>query len=118
MAFDDVPNELAIGLLEASLLYALCAYLSSRTLYRECSANYQAKETSKEFKQILKCLPEGVSIVEHDSSELKFYNSKLRETFDIDRYCESGKKLDEFLELKSHIDDEFTQALAKITESS
>ncbi|CAI2378767.1 unnamed protein product [Moneuplotes crassus] len=116
--FDDVPNELFIGLLEASSLYALGAYLSSRTLHRELSANFKAKESSKEFKKFLKCVPEGVSIVDHEFMELKFYNSKLREAFDINRYCDSGAELAEFNDLKSSIDQEFSQALKKMAKNS
>mmetsp|Transcript_21812 Transcript_21812/g.21544 ORF Transcript_21812/g.21544 Transcript_21812/m.21544 type:complete len:178 (+) Transcript_21812:51-584(+) len=116
--FDDVPNELIIVLIEASVLYALGAYFNSCTLHRELLANFKNKQSSEEFKQFLKCLPEGVSIIDHERLELKFYNSKLRQTFDINHYCEFGSELTEFNNLKSSIDHEFNQALKKMTENS
>ncbi|CAI2375312.1 unnamed protein product [Moneuplotes crassus] len=118
LAYDNVPHELILACCEVCCFYALGAYLTSRILFRELSANFEAEESSKEFKQFLKCLPEGVSIVDHENSDIKFYNSRLREKFDINSYCESGNQLDQFLDLKAQIDKEFDNALRNVKEGS
>ncbi|CAI2383131.1 unnamed protein product [Moneuplotes crassus] len=115
--FDNIPHELVIAFCETCIFYALGTYLNSRTLQRELSSNYKAEASSKEFKNFLKCLPEGVSIVDHENFELKFFNSKLKKAFEIGLYCNQESKVKEFEKLKTQIDQEFNEVMQKDKEN-
>lgn len=108
--YDDVNHELFIALIETSLFFGLASYLNSKMLHRELSANFKAERSSKEFKQFLSCLPEGVSIVDNDNNEFKFCNSKLKQSFDLKLYCESGTKTERFLALANQMDKDFEKS--------
>ncbi|CAI2382403.1 unnamed protein product [Moneuplotes crassus] len=116
--FDNIPHELVIALVETCIFYALGTYLNSRTLQREVSANCKAEESSKEFKQVLKCLPDGALLVDNSKLRLKFYNSQLVEDFDINLFCEPESEFPGFADLKDQINLEFYKTLQKIKESS
>ncbi|CAI2382460.1 unnamed protein product [Moneuplotes crassus] len=117
--FDSIPHELVIALAETCIFYALGTYLNSRTLLREVSANCKAEESSKEFKQVLKCLPDGALLVDNSSKLcLKFYNPQLVEDFDINLFCEPESEFPDFADLKDQINRELYNALQIIKEAS
>ncbi|CAI2378530.1 unnamed protein product [Moneuplotes crassus] len=112
--FDNIPHSLKIGLCEAVIFYALAAYLNSRTLQREFCANHKAEESSKDFKQFLKSLPEGVCIIDDDDSQFKFYNLKLRQTLDTSLFCGPDSNIRALEAIKAQINREFEDSQKKI----
>ena len=63
-------------------------------------------------------LPEGVMIIDQNTSQFKFVNPKLNQTLDISFYCETQKEIKEFAALQSQINDKFEEFMIKLSTDS
>ena len=59
-----MPENFFIAIMETIFFHAFGSFLFSRTLKMEFLANYKNKKSSKEFREFLHTLPEGVTIVD------------------------------------------------------
>jgi signal transduction histidine kinase len=114
--FDNLPENLFIAIIETIFFHAFGSFLFSRTLKMEFLANYKNKKSSKEFREFLDTLPEGVTIVDDQTSEFKFVNSKFKETLNMHAYQEAGNDSLLLQNMQQQINEEFDQLMKKFKE--
>jgi signal transduction histidine kinase len=114
--FENVPFHLFSWFVEAVIFHAFASFLSGRTLKKEFLANYKNKKSSKEFREFLDTLPEGVTIVDDQTSEFKFVNSKFKETLNMHAYQEAGNDSLLLQNMQQQINEEFDQLMKKFKE--
>jgi K+-sensing histidine kinase KdpD len=116
--FDDMPENLFIAIIESIFFNAFGSFLFSRTLKKEFLANRQNTKSSKEFRDFLHTLPEGVTIVDDETSEFKFVNFKFRQTLNIKNFKQSNENSIIFDRLHEKIDTEFEKMARKFSISN
>lgn len=73
-----IPENLYIACIEATTFHSMSAYMLNRTLRHEFMAKYKNIRSSTNFKKFLHTLPEGVVIIENETTNVKFVNSKFK----------------------------------------
>mmetsp|Transcript_8889 Transcript_8889/g.7872 ORF Transcript_8889/g.7872 Transcript_8889/m.7872 type:complete len:127 (-) Transcript_8889:1271-1651(-) len=111
MTFKILPLHVFLTFIEILLFYAVASYINCKNLEKEFLANSKAQESSTEFKQFLKSLPEGVSIIDDDSEEIKFINLKLKETFNVKLFLEAKEGQQKLDDIETEINKDFDKVL-------
>ena len=114
--FGESPNTLKIGLISTIMAYSINAYLISKTMKKSFLATYEAKESSEDFKKFLHNLPEGISIIDDSTSDFKFFNEKLKNTFDIKTFVKNQGDILKLEQLNNRVNQEYDQLDDKLAQ--
>jgi hypothetical protein len=87
-------------------------------MLRKFIANYKYKQSSKGFKRVLHILPEGITIIDDATSEFKFINPKLKQTFDIRSYVHTMDNVEQLDVIQEKINSEFDGVIAQISNNN
>jgi hypothetical protein len=87
-------------------------------MLRKFIANYKYKQSSKGFKKVLHILPEGITIIDDATSEFKFINPKLKQTFDVRSYVHTMENVEQLDVIQDKINSEFDDVLAQISNNN
>ena len=97
------------------LIFAMGSYLQEKMLRKDFIQHYKAKESYIEFNEILKSIPEGVSIIDDHNSEFKFINHKLKNTFDVRLFSTGDKDNPDFLnQVQNQVVEEFDKFISSM----
>mmetsp|Transcript_2419 Transcript_2419/g.2092 ORF Transcript_2419/g.2092 Transcript_2419/m.2092 type:complete len:132 (+) Transcript_2419:410-805(+) len=107
--FGELPITVYTGMSFAVISYAFHGYCVSKMFKKEFLALYKADESSKAFKHFLNNLPEGVSIINDSTSELKFMNTTLKKVFSLKTYTNNIENIAELNRIQEDIDREFDE---------
>jgi signal transduction histidine kinase len=88
----------------------MASFLFGRTMKKEFLAFYKNTKSSKEFREFLHTLPEGVTIVDNITSEFKFVNSKFQQNLNC--YEKGEEKM--FVEMKIPIEKKVNGEIDKL----
>lgn len=116
--FEYVANSIKPAVFFSVLAFAFNSFLTQRAFKMEFLSSHQVKSYSSELRKVLQELPEGVIIVDQAGEYLKFLNSKLRDTFNIQHFYDAKGKNFELQEIKKHMDEEFEKIYSKFSSDS
>ena len=86
----------------------------SKTFKEEFLANYNARESSKEFRKLLQNIPEGVVLFDENTSNINFVNFEMKNTLDVYSYVKTQEKIQELEDLKFDIGLSFESKNMKV----
>lgn len=76
----------------------------------------KVNKSSKEFKEFLHILPEGVTIVDDNTTEFKFVNFKFKTTLNVNSYQEANNDSILIDDMQEKISEEFNEMIKKFSE--
>ena len=96
--FGEIPPVLILGFINSLILYTICSYCLWKSLKNEYLAKHIQKKSAEQFQNTCFVMPEGVTIIDDKSSQVKFMNPKFKDIFDLSLYCKNQKMIsNEFL---------------------
>ncbi|CAI2380877.1 unnamed protein product [Moneuplotes crassus] len=116
--FDDVGVKVKYCIILAMFCFACNAFLTAKAFRKEFMSTFMSKHVSFQFKRVLQCLPEGVTIINEAGDELKFVNQKLKSTFNLDTFYKAESTIEGLEMIKKKIDHDFDKLVTKANSDS
>ena len=114
LSMGGLSYDLILGFTQTIVLFSFGCYINSRTLKREFIVSYKANESSKELKEFLKSLPEGVSIIDNLDSEIKFINNKMKEVFHPKLFLDTHGNTEKLNEIHQVVENQFNCTMEQL----
>ena len=79
----------------------------SLTLKREFLAIHTQKKSAESFYKTCYAIPDGVAIINDESSQCSFLNPNLKNIFKLEKFCEQDKNLECLMKIQEKMDSDF-----------